>query len=108
MMFGVGAKVCTVSFQDFEGTRHSVEVAAEILYEAAALALNEFRRRELIDDDVAPGLNTRIEVSVKSPTTQHELTVKTLKVWLERSKRSPREIILNQRVRSLLDGHATD
>jgi hypothetical protein len=104
----VGAKVCIVSFEDLDGTRHSVEVAAETLYEAAALAVNQFRRQELIDDDVAPGMNTRLEVSVKSPTTQHELSVRQLRVWLERSGKSPREIILKQRVRSLLDGQAVD
>jgi hypothetical protein len=36
-------KNCTVSFQDSDGVRHSVEVGAATLYEAAVLALKAFR-----------------------------------------------------------------
>jgi len=42
---GVGnARTCEVSFVDSGGIRHAIEVAAESLYEAAALAVKEFRR----------------------------------------------------------------
>lgn len=37
-------RVCLVSFTDTNGIRHAVEVAASTLYEAATLAMAEFRR----------------------------------------------------------------
>lgn len=37
------SRTCLVSFTDGEGIRRSVEVTASSLYEAAALAINEFR-----------------------------------------------------------------
>jgi len=38
------ARTCLVSFIDSEGIRHSVEVTASTLYQAAALAIGDFRR----------------------------------------------------------------
>jgi hypothetical protein len=69
---GVGnARTCLVSFVDSVGIRHSVEVAAESLYEAAALAVKEFRRHPW-NDGIEPGTMTKLEVNVKSPMTTHE------------------------------------
>jgi hypothetical protein len=44
----VAARVCTVSFVDVRGIRHSVDVEADSLFEAAVLAVKRFRqeRRE--------------------------------------------------------------
>jgi hypothetical protein len=42
----VGVRACVVSFAGDRGVRHSVEVTAETLYEAAALALSIFRQSE--------------------------------------------------------------
>lgn len=39
LLFVANPKTCTVSFRDSAGVRHSVEVGAETLYEAAVLAL---------------------------------------------------------------------
>jgi hypothetical protein len=52
------ARICVVSFTDSEGIRHSVEVTASTLYEAAALAINEFRRCGFTSN--APGPATRL------------------------------------------------
>ena len=52
------ARTCVVSFVDSNGIRHSVEVAAEWLYEAAALPVSEFRRHPWIDD-AEPGKGDR-------------------------------------------------
>jgi hypothetical protein len=38
------ARTCLVSFTDSGGVHHAVEVSASTLYEAAALAIAEFRR----------------------------------------------------------------
>ncbi len=38
------ARTCLVSFTDANNIRHAVEVAASTLYDAATLAMAEFRR----------------------------------------------------------------
>ena len=65
------AHTCQVSFTDSEGIRHSVEVAAGTLYEAAVLAIAQFRRCKFTVD--APGSATRLTVAVEMPSTTHEV-----------------------------------
>jgi hypothetical protein len=57
------ARPSPVSFTDSEGIRHAVEVAASSLYEAAALAIGEFRRCGFTAH--APGPATRLTVTVR-------------------------------------------
>jgi hypothetical protein len=52
-----------VSFNDPEGISHAVDVTAATLYEAAALAVAEFRRVGLFEVHIGPG--TRLRVAVK-------------------------------------------
>ena len=58
------ARICVVSYRDTCGLEHSVEVAAESLYEAAALALAAFRAAPLAD--LAPGRGAELAVSVRA------------------------------------------
>ena len=60
---------CIVSFVDLDGVRHSVEVQADGLYEAAVLGLCGFRKH-----DLEPGGLTQVEVEVRS-SVKHTLTV---------------------------------
>ena len=95
------ARTCVVSFVDSTGIRHSVEVAAESLYEAAALAVREFRSHPWVDD-VEPGAVTPLSISVKTPATTHEVNIKQLERWTASTPKSPREIVQKSRVRELL------
>ncbi len=52
---------------------HTVSVAASSLYEAAALAVAEFKKSGFALAGVGPG--TRLKVEVEAPTTAHELSV---------------------------------
>ena len=52
---------CVVSYLDTEGLRHTVEVEAESLYEAAVLAIRTFRQ-----NDCEPGNVSTLEVEVRS------------------------------------------
>src|SRR5437879_9997180 len=61
------ARTCLVSFTDSENIRHAVEVSATTLYEAAVLAMAEFRRCGFTAN--APGPVTRLTVKVQSPAT---------------------------------------
>ena len=95
------ARTCSVSFTDTNGIRHAVEVAASTLYEAATLAMAEFRRCGFITD--APGPATRLTVSVKAPSTTHEIQWAKVEVWLQ-SAGKPNEQAMKGRLRELLRG----
>jgi len=96
------ARTCLVSFTDSEGIRHSVEVAAGTLYEAAALAIGEFRRCGFTAD--APGPATRLTVTVQAPATSHEVRVSKIEAWLQSGGTSPNEQALKVRLRELVGG----
>jgi hypothetical protein len=55
----------TVSFSDVRRVKHSVDVTADSLFEAAALGLKLLRDDGWIDQ---PGPATRLEVHVSHPT----------------------------------------
>ncbi len=83
---------------------HSVEVVASTLYEAAALAVAEFRHCGFAD--AAPGSVARLRVYVEAPTTTHDLSVRKLSTWLEAGGKIPREQAMKVRLRELLAGSA--
>jgi hypothetical protein len=87
---------CIVSFVDLGGLRHSVEVQAEGLFEAAVLGLAAFKKH-----DYMPGGLTQLQVEVLSAIT-HTVTVKKVQEWLERGVRTPKEAVLKERLRTLL------
>jgi len=93
------ARTCVVSFADSEGIRHSVEVTASTLYEAAALAINEFRRCGFTAN--APGPATRLTVALKTPATSHEVQWGKIEAWLQ-SAGKPNEQVMKGRLRELL------
>lgn len=87
---------CIVSFVDLDGVRHSVDVQADGLYEAAVLGLSAFRKH-----DLNPGGLTELEVEVRS-SVKHTLTVRKILEWLQRGVRTPKEAVLKERLRALL------
>jgi hypothetical protein len=87
---------CIVSYVDLDGVRHSVELQAEGLYEAAILGLAAFRK-----SDLNPGGLTELEVEVRS-SIKHTLTVKKTQEWLQRGVRTPKEAVLKERLRALI------
>lgn len=91
-------KYCTISFLDFSGVRHSVEVQADSMYEAAAAALESFRQHEC-----PPGMGSELEVEIRSAVT-HTIAVNKLKRWAELGGGSPREVILKDRIKAAFDG----
>ena len=87
---------CVVSFVDPDGIRHTVEVEAESLFEAAALALRTFKQH-----NCEPGLIAKLEVEIRSAVT-HTVTPKRLHQWLEGGAKSPKEAVMKQRLRDLI------
>jgi hypothetical protein len=60
-------KQCVVSFVDFGGIRHSVEVQADSMYEAAAVALENFHAH-----DCSPGRGSELEVQGAERRHSHD------------------------------------
>lgn len=87
---------CIVSFVDLDGVRHSVEVEADGLYEAAVLGICAFRKHAL-----EPGGLTELLIEVRSSIT-HTVTVSKVKDWLRRSVKTPKEAVLKERLRAML------
>jgi len=96
------AQTCLVSFTDTENIRHAVEVSATTLYEAAVLAMAQFRRCGLTAH--APGPATRLTVTVKTPATSHEVSWGKIETWLQGAGKKPSEQVLKTRLRELLRG----
>ena len=89
-------KTCLVTYQDLSGCRHSVEVSAESLYEAAGLALQAFRHAAFIDPD--PGPASRLEVEVRGPAVRHVVTVLQVEKWAESGSTDPRDGLRKKRL----------
>ena len=91
---------CRVACLDSDGVTHAIEVTAESLHEAVGLALHTLRKNGWVGE-LVEGL-ARIDVVVTHPAVTHSVQVKDWKRWLDRPGRSPREIALKSRLRSLL------
>ncbi len=87
---------CIVSYLDTEGIRHSVEVEAGSIYEAAVLGVCAFRKH-----DCEPlGLN-KLEIEIRS-SIRHTLTVKKMHEWLSGGAKTPKEAVIKDRLLGLL------
>lgn len=87
---------CTVSYLDTEGIRHSVEVEAETLYEAAVLAVKTFKQHHCEPSDIS-----KLDVEIRSSVT-HTVTLKKVRQWLTGGAKTPKEAIMKERLRELL------
>ena len=87
---------CIVSYLDTEGLRHTVEVEAESLYEAAVVAVRTFRQHAC-----EPGEVSKLEVEVRSSVT-HTITLRKIHNWLNGGAKSPREAVMKEKLRALL------
>ena len=95
----VGVRACTVGFLGPTGIRHSVDVTAESLYEAAAIGLSRLRQDGWVDR-IAPG--TQLEVQVREPPTTHCVSVVQILRWCDGIAVSPDEVLRRKRVKELL------
>jgi len=92
----VGIRSCTVSFDDGTGIRYSVQVTAETMFEAAALALQIFEGA-----GTPPGPVAHLEIDAQTPVVKHSVTVQRVKDWLTSGGRTPKEQALKSRLREL-------
>ena len=93
------AKACRVSFTDLDGVRHSVEVTADSLYEAAVLGLRALKKSAWVE---AVGPGTRLEIQVMEPAAVHVLLVAQLTRWLDGGATNPADFMKKKRLKELL------
>lgn len=92
-------QTCSVSFKDERGIRHTVEVNAESLFEAAVLAVRAFKKADWIDH-VGPAMP--LEIEVRAPVTTHTITMIQVQRWLDSGVNSPNEMVKKKRLREML------
>jgi hypothetical protein len=95
----VAPRTCIVSCTDLRGSKHSVEVTADSLYEAVAQGLRVFRDNDWVDDI---GRGQMISVVVRQPEIEHKVQLREFERWLESQGRTPAEVSLKGRLRNLL------
>ena len=95
----VAVRTCTVSFSGPSGIRHSVDVSAESVYEAAALGVSALKRSGWAD---VMALGTELEVQVREPPTCHRITVQQIHRWCDGIAISPDETLKKRRLKQLL------
>ncbi len=92
-------RTCLVTVTDCRGIRHTAEVRADSLFEAAGLAIQAFRATEWVDD-IGPA--TRLEVEVKEPAVRHTVTLQQLQRWVESTAVTPADRIQREKLKALL------
>lgn len=95
----VSLRICAVSFADMRGVRHTVEVQAESLFEAAILGVRTFRGDPWIEH-VGPA--TVLDVEVREPAAKHAITMIQVERWLEGASTSPNEGVKKAKLKDLL------
>jgi hypothetical protein len=95
------AKTCAVSFSAASGVRHSVEVTADTLYEAAIVGFSLLKQDGWVDP-IAPGI--RLEIQVRHPATTHSVSLAQLRRWVEGIAVSPDETLKKRKLKALLSG----
>ena len=95
----VGVRVCTVSFQDRRGIRHSVDVEAESLYEAVVFAVHRFRG-DIWAERVVKG--TLLDVEVREPATKYSISLQQVEGWLAGVTTNPSEAMKKAKLKMLL------
>jgi hypothetical protein len=95
----VPVRSCTVTFRGVSGIRHSVDLDAESVYDAAIRGLALLRRDGWVD---SVGSATALEVEVREPATRHSVSVQQLRRWCDAIAASPAETIRKAKLKQLL------
>ncbi len=88
-----------MSFLDQRGIRHSVDVQAESLFEAAVMAIQTFRQDPWMER-VGPA--TVLDVEVRQPATRHAVTLQQVERWLGGATPNPVEASKKAKLKMLL------
>ncbi len=92
-------KACSVSFRGGSGVRHSIDLEAETVYEAAIRGVHLLKKDGWIDN-IGPG--TELEILVREPAKRHVVTIDQLRRWCDAITPSPAETIQRGKLKMLL------
>lgn len=92
-------RLCAVSFTDIRGIRHTAEVEAESLYEAAVQGIRRLNQDPWIER-IGPG--TKLDIEVREPAAKHTLTVEQVERWLAGATPNPTEATKKKKLKLLL------
>ena len=95
----VALRICSVSFTDSRGIRHSVDVEAESVYEATVFAVRRFRADPWAER-ITNG--TVLEVEARQPSTRHTISLQQVERWLGGVTSSPLEASKKAKLKMLL------
>lgn len=88
---------CRVEMTDPQGVKRSVQVTAETLFEAAALAVYAFRK-----DGFTDFVANVFEVEIREVVVKHQVSVGQLKKWLDGNVSDPRERIKREKLKAMV------
>lgn len=93
---------CRVSYLDVERIEHSVEVEANTLFEAIALAVSRFRRDDWSGQPPGPGCKFDVTVLPASPV-RYSVDLAQLQTFAKHgTARGAADILRKNRIRELL------
>ena len=92
---------CTVSYRDESGIEHAVNVAAESLFEAAALGVEALRADKM--NPCRPPTAAILEVTIQPPPVVHRVPMAQLRTWMQSHGKSPREVVIKSRLKESLE-----
>ena len=95
----VTLRSCTVSFKDSRGIRHSAEVEAESLYEAAVLAVTRLNHAAWVEK-IGPA--TVLDVEIREPATTHSISLQQVERWLAGATTNPNEAMKKAKLKMIL------
>lgn len=90
-------RTCAVSLRDLQGIKHTTEIQASTLFEAAAAALATFRREAWAAEALTPNAILRVEVQL--PSVVHDVPLKAVERWAAGPSVSPKEEVVKRRLR---------
>jgi len=92
---------CRVSYLDSRNVEHAVDVTADSLFEAAAVAVRAFREGALVEELPVPG--TELRITVSQLPVEHRVRLQRVEQWAQTgTTKSPVEKLRRDRVRELL------
>jgi hypothetical protein len=96
----VPPKTCVVSVTSPDGSRHSVTVEADTLYEAAVLGSKRLKDGAWVEQTI--GKATPLTIEVREPSTTHTVSLQQVERWINGTTLNPAETIRKQKLRTLL------
>ena len=99
MLAAVALRPCIVSFKDLRGIRHSTDVEAESLYEAAVMGIRRLNEDPWLEK-IGPA--TVLEIEVRNPGTTHAISLQQVERWLAGATTNPSEASKKVKLKMLL------